>query len=194
MSRTPLSAQSTKRALSALAQWLVVAAALSGALSFSGPKTPAFADHQINRVYREPVKPPDFGNPEQYSGTDLRCFGVGPELYSAMPVNFAGHFVLTTCSCGSGCHYLFLWDAENGKVYRDFPFGAINVGPYRSAVGRPQVKYEGEQYRPDSKLLVLDACFEGTCDCAKRYYLWDALHFKLIFKEQDRLPPACGHR
>ena len=58
-----------------------------------------------------------------------------------MHVNFAGHFVLATRSCGSGCHYLFIWDAVTGKVYRDFAFGAINVGPYGSASRGQQVEY-----------------------------------------------------
>ena len=102
-----------------------------------------------------------------------------------MRVNFAGHFVLATWSCGSGCHSLFIWDAMNGTVYRDFAFGAINVGPYDSAT------YAGERFRADSNLLILDGCFEGTCDCAKRYYVWNGTQFKLIFRHQDRLPRPC---
>ncbi len=147
-----------------------------------------FADYHVTKIYAGAVKQPDFGRLEQYSGTDVRCFGGDPAVYSAMRVNFAGHFVLATCSCGSGCHYLFVWDAVNGKVYRDFAFGAVDVGPYGS-----HVAYAGERFRADSNLLVLDGCFEGTCDCAKRYYVWNATQFKLIFRHQDRLPPGCRH-
>jgi hypothetical protein len=95
--------------------------------------------------------------------------------------------VLAKCSCGSGCHYLFLWDAEDGKVFRMFPFGAIDVGPYSSPGGGPPLRYKGEEYRPDSSLLVVDGCFDGTCNCGRRYYSWSASTFRLVSKE-SRVP------
>jgi hypothetical protein len=190
MSRIPHLAPSTSRVLSALARWAVAAACLSGSVLCPKSRIPTFTDYRVD-TYEGAVKQPDFGRLEQYSGIDLRCFGGDPAAYSALRVNFAGHFVLAACSCGSGCHYLFLWDAESGKVYRDFPFGSINVWPYGSAARLAQAEYAGEQYQADSNLLVLDGCFEGTCDCAKRYYVWNEMRFRPIFRQQDRLPPGC---
>jgi hypothetical protein len=183
MSRTRPLTSSTNRASSGMARWAVAFAVLSNLVWGQESRAPTFADYHVTSVYAGAVKQPDFGRPEQYSGTDVRCFG-DPAAYSAMRVNFAGHFVLATCSCGSGCHYLFIWDAMNGKVYRDFAFGAIDVG-------HNSVAYAGERFRADSNLLVLDGCFEDTCDCAKRYYVWNGTKFKLIFRHQDRLPPGC---
>lgn len=154
-------------------------------------ETPTFKGYPARQAYTGPVKLPDFGPSGQYSGTDLRCFG-DPTAYSAMRVNFAGHFVLAACTCGSGCHYLFMWDAKTGRVYRDFPFGAIDVGPYSSARGQT-IEYAGEQYRPDSTLLVLDGCLEGTCDCAERYYAWTGTGFRKISRYPDQLPVECQH-
>jgi hypothetical protein len=137
------------------------------------------------------VKAPEFGPLDQYSGTDLRCLGGDPAAYSAMHANFAGHFVMSACSCGSGCRYLFLWDAQSGRVYRDLSFGAINVGPYGVGEASAPAVFAGEEYRVDSSLLILDGCFEGTCDCAKRYYVWNRDHFRLIGRQQHRSPRGC---
>ena len=152
---------------------------------------PTFADHRVAEVYSGVVTPPNFGSLDQYSGTDARCFGQDPSFYKAMRVNFAGHFVVSTCSCGTGCHYLFLWDAVTGTVYQNFPFHSINVGPYDVGRTNAPVTYSGEQYRADSSLLIVDGCLEGTCDCTKRYYRWSAGRFTLIRRLRDRLPPSC---
>ena len=71
--------------------------------------------------------------PNGSSGADQRCFGGDPERYAAERVNFAGHFVMGSCGCGSGCHYLFMWDAITGEFHPQFPFGPINIGRTRWA-------------------------------------------------------------
>lgn len=159
----------------------------------SGQQTnlPRFEDYRVTRVYRGSVKPPRFGNPDQYEGTDQRCFGLEPAAYAKLPVNFAGHYVISACSCGTGCHYLYLWDAVTGKFYRDFPFGPIDIGPFDVGQDSPPVEYKGEQFRRDSSLLILDGCIEDTCDCATRYYRWDGRRFKLITRQQSRQPHKC---
>src|SRR5207249_1037383 len=125
------------------------------------------------------------------SGSDVRCFGGDPAEYAREQANFAGHFVLGTCTCGSGCHYLFKWDALSGKVYRQFPFGPINVGPFGLGANLPPIEYKGEQYRLDSTLLIIEGCIEDTCDCATRYYTWNGNRFRLILKKPSRKPPNC---
>lgn len=154
--------------------------------------SPRFQDYRVVDVYHGPTKPPDFGDPSQYSGTDLRCFGGDPtvyETYRDMRVNFAGHFVLAACTCGTGCHYLFVWDAQTGRVYRDLPVGPIDVGPYGTA---PHfITFTGEQYRVDSTLLVVNGCREETCDCATWYFNWRRGRLELIRKQPSRRPPAC---
>ena len=104
--------------------------------------------------------------------------------------NFAGHFVLDTCTCGSGCQYLFIWDALTGKLYRDFPFRAIDINGYDDEKG-DHINYKGEQYKTDSTLLMLEGCQEDTCDCATWYYNWNGSSFKLVAKKPVRKPAAC---
>lgn len=154
-------------------------------------KVPHFEDYRVLSVYRGPVKPPRVGNLDQYSGTDSRCFGGGPAESAKKRVNFAGHFVVAACSCGSGCHYLYMWDPLTGKFYPHFPFGSINIGPYGIGETVPPFEYKGEQYHVDSRLLIVEACIEDTCDCATRYYSWKGNQFKLILKQPTRMPPNC---
>jgi hypothetical protein len=151
---------------------------------------PRFEDHPVPTIYHGEVKSPAFGHADQYSGTDVRCFGGDPREYAKQSVNFSGHFVISSCTCGSGCHYLFMWDAETGRLYREFPFAAIEVGPF-SGEGSPGLTYKGEQYRLDSNLLVVEGCRGETCDCATRYYLWSGTRFDQILKQPVRLPPRC---
>jgi hypothetical protein len=106
-------------------------------------------------------------------------------------VNFAGHFVIDACTCGSGCHYLYMWDALSGKVYLNFPSMPIDVGPYGDGVVSPRITYKGEEYYVNSSLLILEGCVEQTCDCARRYYNWNGSQFRLILTEPTRMPPSC---
>jgi hypothetical protein len=108
-------------------------------------KLPRFQDYRVSSLYRGPVKPPEVGNLDQYSGTDLRCFGA--DLGREEQANFAGHFVIGTCTCGSGCHYLYMWDALTGKFHPHLPVGSINIGPYGTGELVPPIEYKGEQYR-----------------------------------------------
>jgi hypothetical protein len=154
--------------------------------------SPRFDSYPVSNVYRGAVKPPDLGNRDRFQGTDLRCFGGDPADYAKEQVNFAGHFVLNTCTCGSGCHYLFMWDAISGKFYQRLPPGVIDVGPYaRRGVQPPGIVYKGEQYQPNSSLLIVQGCVEDTCDCATRYYSWAGSEFKLILRQPVRMPEAC---
>jgi len=158
-------------------------------LACGQPVKPHFEDYRVSRVYRGPVKPPKVGNLNQFTGTDLRCFGDLERVGEA--VNFAGHFVVGACTCGSGCHYLFLWDAITGRFYSHLPFHSINVGPYGIGGTDSPIEYKGEKYRADSRLLIVEACIEGTCDCATWYYSWNGEQFKLILKRRVRMPSTC---
>jgi len=152
--------------------------------------TPRFEDYPVSSFYRGVVKLPDFGSPGQYEGTELRCFGGDPREYAQKQVNFAGHFVIDACTCGSGCHYLFMWDAISGKVFRRLPPGVIDVGPFDSGGGQ-SVEYKGEEHRADSSLLIVDGCVGDTCDCGTRYYKWNGDAFDLILSQESRLLLRC---
>jgi hypothetical protein len=159
----------------------------------STPKIPRFEDYKARRVFRGQSVAPVFADLGQYSGSLLRCFQREPSEYANEPANFAGHYVLDQCTCGSGCHLLFMWDALDGKLfYREFFFGSVNIGPFDVRSMSPVVEYPGESYRLDSTLLVVEGCFAETCDCAKHYYQWTGDRFKLIRSEDVSKPSHCA--
>lgn len=174
--------------LSVMSALIPTAMLLSAGMAVSA-RPPQFSDHPVPNVYRGEAALPKFGDPSQYHGTDLRCFGTDPQEYRGKRANFAGHFVIDACTCGTGCHYLFMWDALNGNFFGSVPIGAINIGPYGLGSVDGPIEYEGERYRVDSRLLIVEGCIEDTCDCAKRYYQWDGRRFKLLVKIVSRMPP-----
>jgi hypothetical protein len=152
--------------------------------------SPRWADFPVTTIYHGSVNPPNFGAPEKFEGTDIRCFGGDASEFAKERVNFAGRFVIGTCTCGTGCHYLFMWDVITGKFYQRLPPGVIDVGPYDANQTSP-IEYKGEEYRIDSSLLVVDGCVEDTCDCATRYYRWDGRAFRKISSTVSRVPAKC---
>ena len=181
--------QQTLQSLATLALATTGVVAVANAQSVVSPR---FEDYSVRTIYRGPAKPPVIPDRTQLQGTDLRCFGADPSFYSKTQVNFAGHFVVDTCSCGSGCHYLFMWDAVTGKLYRQLPPGAIEVGPFESRDASPQLVYKGEEYRPNSTLLIVEGCIEDSCDCATRYYRWTGSRFHLVLQQPVRMPGRCA--
>lgn len=184
--------------MDALVKRLVFIAILGGILTAAPPPQsapPRFEDFPVITVYRGSVNPPNFGDPDRVQGTDVRCFadpvfGRGRESHARERVNFAGHFVISSCTCGSGCHYLYMWDAVSGKFYQRLPPGVIDIGSFDIGGGR-SVEYKGEQYRINSSLLIVEGCIEDTCDCSKRYYQWRGSQFKLLLRQPVPTPDAC---
>lgn len=156
---------------------------------------PEFTGYRV-AVYRGPVIAPDTHNMDIYE--IHACFADAPEALSNARVNFAGHFVIRACSCGTGCHSLVMWDATTGRLSIETPVdakGPINVGPYEQArPGLPLLFYKGERFRPDSTLLIIEGCHEQTCDCATWYYTLTGGHFKLILKQTAPKPAVCTNR
>ena len=184
--------------MNSIVKWPLFIAVIGWTLRAAPPPPsapPRFEDFPVATVYRGPVKPPQFGDPQRFQGTDARCFADpvfsrGPGSYAGERINFAGHFVISTCTCGSGCHYLYMWDAISGKFYQRLPPGVIDIGSFdRGGGGSPQ--YKGEQYRINSSLLIVEGCIEDTCDCSKRYYRWTRSQFKLILRQTVPMPEAC---
>jgi hypothetical protein len=198
MSVTPLLGPSIRRPALAVAKavCIVAAATTAPAAPAKSPRPPRFVDYPVPTIYRGPVKPLHLVDPSQYAGSaEGRCVGEEPlPGYKPGPVNFAGHLVIETCTCGSGCHSLYLWDAVTGRFFGFFPSRPIDVGPYGIGLTAPPVEYKGEEYKADSSLLILEGCIEDTCDCARRYYNWTGSQFKLIFTEPTRMPPACENQ
>jgi len=162
---------------------------------------PSFSKYPARSVYKGKVSPPRFRkglNPGDapFPDGDPHCGwdndGFFGRYYGAMKPNFAGNYIIKGCTCGSGCHYLLMWDARSGEVVRNLPVGTIDVGPYVQET--PVINYTGERHRVDSNLLVLEGCFDQEThperrDCARYFYVWTKQgKFELLSKESTRVP------
>jgi hypothetical protein len=115
---------------------------------------------------------------------DLRCIGDSDELrrvlFGDAKPNFAGEWIVHFCTCGKECGYPFMWNARTGAVYRNFPFGEINVGP-------PQTGWRGLMHRANSRLLVVEGRINERA-AGISYYVWDGRRFTLV----RRVPSHAG--
>jgi len=168
--------------------------------SGSAEQAPTFKDYPVERPYKGKVALPEFQkrNPDRFPEQDLRCAGADENeralFFGRKKVNFAGRYVVDACTCGTGCHYLFMWDAESGKLFRQFPFGEVMVGPYL-VEGKPEIEYSGEHYNVGSSLLIVEGCLytaehPGRRDCARFYYNWNGQDFVRVFRQHTRVPPS----
>jgi hypothetical protein len=155
-----------------------------------GVSLPEFSSYPAPNALHPIARPPVL------SGVDrddplMRCVGGAPQRLQNQEVNFAGNYVLRSCTCGSGCFFLYMWDARSGRLfYSGLPIGAVDVGPF----GPPfsDLVYKGEDFRRNSRLLVIQGCIEGTCDCATWYFEWTGLRFRKIESRPVQLPLKCG--
>jgi hypothetical protein len=104
--------------------------------------------------------------------------------WSRAKVNFAGHYILATWGCGTGCVQIMIIDAKSGRVFH--PKGirtnvSVNV---HDELLRGGASWHGEgsvQFEPDSELLVLIGSPEE--EIARRgisYYVWHDDQLRLI--------------
>jgi hypothetical protein len=164
------------------------------------PQALSFSQYPAYSVFKGKVTPPHFRKslkPEDtfFPDGDPHCGwdddGFYDRYYGAMKPNFAGNYIIAGCTCGSGCHYLLMWDARTGEVIRNLPVGTIDVGPYS---GAPIITYAGETHRVDSNLLVLEGCFDQDAhperrDCGRYFYLWTkGKKFAFLSKQSTRVP------
>jgi hypothetical protein len=90
--------------------------------------------------------------------------------------NFGGHYALLQWGCGDGCTTFFIVDELNGRVYEPgFNLTAPKGGADETI---------GFQYRPDSRLLVMQGCRSNSAStCGKYYMLWTGSKLETLDRE-----------
>ncbi|MDQ1453587.1 MAG: hypothetical protein QOK38_3453 [Acidobacteriaceae bacterium] len=90
--------------------------------------------------------------------------------------NFGGHYALLQWGCGDGCTTFFIVDELNGRVYEPgFNLTAPKGGADDTI---------GFQYRPDSRLLVMQGCHGNfAATCGKYYMLWTGSKLETLARE-----------
>ena len=179
--------------MSRLSVVIFLAAVFSSSPLESQRRVPRFEDYPVATTYRGESRPPNVSGMDEFEVHS--CFGDDPAAYANKQPNFAGHYIVQSCSCGTGCHSVVLWDAATGRtIGGGLPFGAINVGPFSGNGNEAQILYGGEQYGHESTLMIVDGCLSESCDCATRYYNFARGQFRLILTQSVRLPRGCSTR
>jgi hypothetical protein len=132
--------------------------------------TPATTDYPAVKVPVGLTSEPVINSPAKaYFRTRLR-------EGSSQGSNFGGHYALLQWGCGDGCTTFFIVDELNGRVYEP---GYNLTAPKGS--GDTTV---GFQYRPDSRLLVMEGCHSNSAaTCGKYYMLWTGSRLETVARE-----------
>ena len=111
-------------------------------------RVPRFDDYPVRAIYR--------GRPARVVLTpDNRLFRTRLREAARQPTNFAGHYVVTTWGCGTGCRSGAVVDLKSGRVY-PLPH-QLCCWPY----GEPPYP-EPLEFRPHSRLIVLTGARGAT--------------------------------
>lgn len=164
--------------------WLSLAAIVASAGGNRPPRFEEFASQRYVGIVAMPVFMKVEAGNQPFPDGDLRCIGEDEVLrrrfFSGKRPNFAGHWIIEKCTCGTGCSYPFMWDARTGEVFRDFPVHAMFSGPmYWDS--------NGLIHRVNSRLLVVEAFDnENGQEGWRRYYEWDGREFRLRYRVRLR--------
>ena len=171
----------------------LVACWLSLAVAQPAP-TPKFEDYPVTQTFKGKPAMPRF---IQQEGTlpDLDDrYRESVEFAAQRGPNFAGRYTVAGWSCGTGCGSMIVIDAETGRLYREMPFGTLDVN---AGTTRKNHLFAGLTFRLASRLLIVEGCFdvdyrrsEGKQPrCSRSYYSWDPPRFKLL-RSVPLTPPA----
>lgn len=139
---------------------------------------PSFAAHAV-KVYAGPNAKLKLGNDPR-----ARMYRTRLREWATEKVNFAGHYILVTWGCGTGCVQIMFIDAKTGKVYHPDSIRTnvdVNVHDEMLVGGRSWYGEGSVHFQPDSELLILVG--EPNEDADRRgisYFVWHNNQLKLI--------------
>ena len=108
--------------------------------------------------------------PVRLATREARQFRTRLTEASRQKPNFAGHYIFARWGCGSGCVQTAIIDAKTGRVFM-VPFTVTTVG---------EEVVEPVQFRPDSRLVVVNGSRNDQAENGTYYYLWDGKRLKLM--------------
>lgn len=119
----------------------------------SAQKTPTFTQYRVKVERNKSVKV------NLASHKRARMFRTNLREAAKQPVNFAGHYILTTWGCGTNCSMSGFIDARNGRVH--FP---PQLEGYAYSLQDWEGTDEPLEYKPNSKLLILRGYTAGEAN------------------------------
>jgi hypothetical protein len=142
---------------------------------------PTFAKYRV-KVTKAKPKPVNLR-----SHKEARTFRTRLREANKRGVNFAGHYIIATWGCGTGCLYGAVINTLNGRVY--FPGELKGVGAGFGELSDTDLL----QYRKNSRLLIVSGYTGGTAESDSpeygvSYLLWQGTKFKrtkFVKKNED---------
>jgi hypothetical protein len=160
---------------------LLACLALGLGAQAKGPGSlPDYADYPAQDIYKgKPARP-------RIATRYQRAFRTRIRESMDQGVNFAGHYIVATWGCGTGCEQFAVTDAISGRVY-DPPVKSIafHYGP--DADHGPQRYPDMVNVKAESLLLVIEGCPEEGNKCGRFYYHFEKGRFPLLHYDPD--PP-----
>lgn len=127
---------------------------------------PRFKDYPVKTVYRGKNAPLLLTGDARTFKTRLR------EALKGKP-NFAGHYIVTTWGCGTGCQVGAMIDARTGKVYY-LPFPVAQTYEVDE-------DFRPVEFRLNSKLIIFSGFRVDTDeDAGARFYKFENGRFKFL--------------
>jgi len=137
------------------------------------PARPSFEKFPAKQIYKGIPAPPKLDK-------DQRMFRTVIRKGAKSQVQFAGHYTIPQCGCGTGCSQFYIVDSINGRVY-DGGFGISDFpGSWlEKQSGDPPDRV---QFTASSRLLKINGC-PNEHDCGYYdYVMVDGEGLKLISK------------
>lgn len=143
-------------------------------------KLPDFADYPVQEIYKgKPARPRIVTRYQNEFRTRIR-------EDMEQKVNFAGHYIVATWGCGTGCMQFALVDAVSGQVY-DPPMKSVSYHFGPDPDKGPQKFPDMVNMKPESALLVVEGCQSESEKCGRYYYRFEKDRFTLLLFDPD--PP-----
>ena len=130
---------------------------------------PKFSDYKVavSKAIPKPIK---------FAGNkDARMFRTRLTEANKNGVNFAGHFIFTVWGCGTSCVSGAIIDTKTGVVHFPEELGGMTFG-----AGGGEISDEPLQYKPDSKLFILEGNAANNETTGRSYFVWEGTKFKRI--------------
>jgi hypothetical protein len=147
-----------------------VASMLAGPVQAQQSWAPTPSDYQVAKMPAALTSEPIINTPAKaYFRTRLH-------EGASQGSNFGGHYALLQWGCGQGCTTFFIVDELNGQVYEP----GFNL---TAPKGTTDASF-GFEYKPDSRLLVMQGCHSNIAStCGKYYMLWTGTRLDTLMRE-----------
>lgn len=134
--------------------------------SLAQERIPKFKDYPVTTVYRGKNAPLILNRETRTFKTRLR------EALKGRP-NFAGHYILTTWGCGTGCQLGAIIDARSGRAHwLPFPVGQNY---------EVDADFRPVEFRLDSRLIIFSGFrVDRDEEAGARFYKFENGRFKFL--------------